>query len=105
MGYTETDIRIAGEHGELSSIDVEHLIEILKRNSVKAKFPSLKRADASSITTLQSFSEEFKARFGELPDVVIDRSGSVAVLNDKFLSWKAKELYDLDLFMNEGSLD
>lgn len=105
MKYTETDIRIAGEHGELSSIDIEHLIEILKRNSVKAKFPSLKRADASSITTLQSFSEEFKARFGELPDVIIDKSGSVAVLNDKFLSWRAKELFDVEIFTKKGSLD
>lgn len=105
MKYTETDIRIAGEHGELSSIDIEHLIEILKRNTVEAKFPSLKRADASVITTMQSFSEEFKAKFGELPDVVIEKSGSVVVYNDKYLSWKAKELYGLNLFMDKGSLD
>lgn len=105
MKYTETDIRIAGEHGELSNVDIEHLIEILKRNTVEAKFPSLKRVDASVITTMQLFSEEFKAKFGELPDVVIDRSGSVVVFNDKYLSWKSKELYGLDLFMGEGNLD
>lgn len=30
--YTETQIRAAGIAGEISSIDVEHLINILKRN-------------------------------------------------------------------------
>lgn len=88
MEYTERDIRIAGEHGELSSIDIEHLIEILKRNKVKGKFPDLTFADASIICTTGEYTEAFLAKFGEHPDIVMDNKGRVGVLNPKFIKWQ-----------------